>query len=65
MIDMSFESMERDFLNLFEGSPLPKEEFLHSAQEILGEDFKELGKQIVEEMQPELMKKFESYFDAD
>lgn len=55
-------SIEDDFLDLVDGA-YSKDHFHRSAKKILGDDYRELGKQIVEESRPEMSEKFESYFE--
>jgi len=64
MLDDVGNPLEDNFLDLVEYAPIPSA-FHRGAKLMLGDNYKELGAQIVKEHQPKLMKKFESYFDAN
>lgn len=55
-------SLEEDFIGLVEGAPT-KGGFHRGAQKMLGDEYKELGLQIVSEIRPDLIGKFLSYFE--
>jgi tetratricopeptide (TPR) repeat protein len=56
-------SIVDDFFDLIEFAP-SVQAFHQRAKLILGDDYKELGKQMIKEDLPELMEKFDSYFDV-
>jgi hypothetical protein len=62
MLDIS-SSLEDDFLDLVEFAQ-SKEGFHFGAKGLLGDDYKELGEQIVNENRPKLKVKLDSYFEG-
>lgn len=54
-------SIEDDFLDLVQYAPI-KSAFHRGAKLMLGDNYKELGAQIIQESDPKLKAKFESYF---
>jgi hypothetical protein len=64
MMDYDDYSLETEFMGLLDSDPSHKL-FHESAKTILGDNYKELGSQIVEDMMPSMKAKFDSYFKGD
>ena len=56
-----YDNMESDFLALVRRNTPVQSVFEMGALDIIGEDWREVGRLIVEENEPELLKTFESY----